>query len=68
MDLSVKKKCPYDIESLLGTETNNVTVTTSPHDVTDGHDGEKEETGKSIEIKTIIIIIMWMLRSLCTYS
>ena len=57
MDLTVKKKGSYDIDSLLGTETN-VTMTTSPQrDVTEDNDDEKEDAGKWTEIKEIAVYI-----------
>lgn len=64
----MKKKGSYDIDSLLGTETN-VPATASPQrDVTEGNDEEKEDAGKSIEIKVMQLKVDNVFKRWCYFN
>ena len=64
----MKKKGSYDIDSLLGTETS-VPATASPQrDVTEGNDEEKEDAGKSIEIKVMRLKVDSVFKRCCYYN
>ena len=64
----MKKKGSYDIDSLLGTETS-VPATASPQrDVTEGNDEEKEDAGKSIEIKVMRLQVHSVFKRCCYYN